>query len=150
MPGSVLSRRGVLSAAGLIGAVAGTGLVGGCRFDPPTPAPVRAPASADPDAAVLAAARAELTMLIDRLVASTGTAALIACHRTQLTALGGQVPTASPRARALDSAAVVVHEQRAITHFTQWAVTCSDGDLARLLASVAAGIGMQPALQVTS
>jgi hypothetical protein len=145
--GSALSRREVLSAAGLMAAVAGAELMEGCRFDPPAPAPVQAPATANPDASVLAAARAELTALINRLSTSNGTAGLLACHRAQLIALGGQVPTAIPHARALTSAAVVVRERRAVGRFAHWAVTCSDGDLATLLASVAAGIGMQPALQ---
>jgi hypothetical protein len=130
-----------------MGAVAGAGLLGGCRFDPPSPAPVQAPATPDPDTSVLAAAHAELTALIKRLSGSSGTATLVACHRAQLTALGGQLPTAVPRTPALTSAAIVVRERRAVARFTHWAVTCRDGDLARLLASVAAGIRMQPVLQ---
>jgi hypothetical protein len=137
----------VLSAAGLTVTAAGAGFLGGCRFDPPSPTPVRASATPDPDASVLAAAHAELTALINRLSASAGTATLVACHRAQLTALGGQVPPVIPRARPLTSAAVVVRERLAVTRFSHWAVTCSDGDLARLLASVAAGIRMQPVVQ---
>jgi hypothetical protein len=145
--GSALSRRRVLSAAGLSFTVAGAGLLGGCRFDPPSPTPVQAPATPDPDASILAAAHAELTTLINRLSASTGAATLVACHRAQLIALGGQVPPVTARARSLTPTAVVVRERRAVTRFTHWAVTCNDGDLAMLLASVAAGIRMQPALQ---
>jgi hypothetical protein len=137
----------VVSTAGLMAAVAAASLVGGCRFDPPTPAPAQAPASPDPDAAVLQAAQAELTALIHRLSASTGTAGLVACHRAQLLALGGPVPPVTRRARALTSTAVVARERLAVARFTHWAVTCRDGDLARLLASVAAGIRMQPVLQ---
>lgn len=137
----------MLSAAGLSFTVAGAGLLGGCRFDPPSPAPVQAPATPDPDASILAAAHAELTTLINRLSASTGAATLVACHRAQLIALGGQVPPVTARARSLTPTAVVVRERRAVTRFTHWAVTCNDGDLAMLLASVAAGIRMQPALQ---
>jgi hypothetical protein len=138
----------VLSAAGLTATAAGGGLLGGCRFDPPSPTPVQASATPDPDASVLAAAQAELTALINRLSASAGTAGLVACHRAQLTALGGQVPPVIPGAHALTSAAVVVRERLAATRFTHWAVTCNNGDLARLLASVAAGIRMQPVVQV--
>jgi hypothetical protein len=142
-----MSRRGVLSGIGLIATVAGAGLAGGCRFDPPSAAPGKARATPHPDASVLTAAQAELTVLINRLSASTGAADLIACHRAQLTALGGRVPATTRRARALTSAAIVVRERRAITRFTHWADTCSDGDLARVLASIAAGIRMQPTLQ---
>jgi hypothetical protein len=145
--GSALSRRGVLCAARLVAAVAGAGLLAGCRFDPPTPTPVRAPAAPDPDASLVAAARAELTALIERLSGATGTAGLVACHRTQLIALGGRPPTATPRARPLAPDTVVVRERRAVGRFTHWAVVCSDGDLAALFASVAAGIRMQPVLQ---
>jgi hypothetical protein len=145
--GSPLSRRRVVTAAGLMAAVAGASVVGGCRFDPPTPAPAQTPATPDPDAAVLAAARAELTALINRLSASAGTTRLVACHRAQLIALGGRVPPVSGRARGLTSTAIGVRERLAVTRFTHWAVTCRDGDLARLLASVAAGIRMQPVLQ---
>jgi hypothetical protein len=147
VPGSPLSRRGLLSAAGLAATAAGAGLVGGCRFDPSTPAAPRASATPDPDAAVLAAAHAELGSLIARLSASSGTADLVACHRTQLPALGGRPPAITRRSRPLEPAQVVVHERRAVTRFTHWAATCSDGDLARVLASVAAGITMQPVLQ---
>lgn len=150
MPGSPLSRRGLLSAAGLAATAAGAGLVGGCRFDPSTPAAPRASASPDPDAAVLAAAHAELGSLIARLSASSGTADLVACHRTQLAALGGRQPSITDRGRPLTPAETVVRERRALSRFTHWAVTCSDGDLARVLASVAAGIRMQPVLQAAS
>jgi hypothetical protein len=145
--GSPLSRRRLLSAAGLTGTLAAAGLVGGCRFDPPTPAAPQASASPDPDASVLAAAHAELTSLITRLTASAGTADLVACHRTQLTALGGQLPSITVRRRPLTPTETVVRERRAVTRFTHWAGTCSSGDLARVLASVAAGISMQPVLQ---
>jgi hypothetical protein len=145
--GSPLSRRVVVSAAGLMGGVAGAGLLGGCSFDPSSPTPAQAPAPPDPDAPVLAAAQAELTALITRLSASGGTASLVACHRAQLTALGGQLPTAVPREPALTSARIVIRERRAVARFTQWAITCRDGELARALASVAAGIRTQPVLR---
>jgi hypothetical protein len=44
----------------------------------------------------------------------------------------------------------VVRERRAADRFTRWASTCQNGDLARVLASVAAGIQMQPLLQKTT
>jgi hypothetical protein len=137
----------VLSGAGLLATFAGVGLTAGCQFDPQRPGTVQASATPYPDASVLAAAQAELTTLINRLSASTGSAGLVACHRAQLAALGGPVPAATRRARALTSAAIVVRERRAVVRFTRWADTCVDGDLARVLASIAAGIRMQPTLQ---
>ena len=38
-------------------------------------------------------------------------------------------------------------EKRAADRFETWAVACRNGDLARVLASVAAGIRMQPELR---
>jgi hypothetical protein len=148
--GSPLSRRGLLSAAGLTATVAGASLVGGCRFDPSTPTAPRASTTPDPDASTLAAAHAELTSLITRLSASPDAAALVACHRTQLAALGGRPPSITGRGRPLTPAETVVRERRALSRFKHWAVTCSDGDLARVLASVAAGIRMQPVLRAAS
>jgi hypothetical protein len=145
--GSLLSRRGLLSAAGLTTTVAAAGLAGGCRFDPSTPTAPQASASPDPDASVLAAAHAELSSLITRLTATTGTAALVACHRTQLTALGGQLPSITVRGRPLTPTETVLRERRAVIRFTHWAGTCHSGDLARVLAAVAAGITMQPVIQ---
>lgn len=150
MSGPPLSRRGLLSAAGLTATLTTASLVGGCRFDPSTPTPPTASTTPDPDAPTLAAAHAELTTLITRLSASPGTAALVACHRTQLTALGGRTPSITDRGRPLTPAETVVHERRALGRFTHWAATCSDGDLARVLASVAAGIRMQPVLQAAT
>jgi hypothetical protein len=138
--GSPLSRRGLLW-------VAGASLVGGCRFDPSAPTAPQASATPDPDASLLAAAHAELVLLITRLTASTGTAGLVACHRTQLAALAGEPPPVTTRGRPLTPTGIVIRERRAVARFTHWAVTCRDGDLARVLASVAAGIRMQPELQ---
>jgi hypothetical protein len=44
----------------------------------------------------------------------------------------------------------VSRERRAAERFTRWAITCQNGDLARVLASVAAGIRMQPVLREAS
>jgi hypothetical protein len=144
-----MSRRGLLSAAGLTAALAGAGLAGGCDLDPSSSSAPRASASPDPDAPVLTAARTELSGLIARLSASSGTAALVACHRAQLAALGGRPRPVTHRSRPLTPAATVVRERRAVARFTHWASTCADGDLARVLASVAAGIRMQPVLRET-
>ena len=96
---------------------------------------------------MLTAARAELSGLIARLSASSGTAALVACHRAQLAAIGGRPRATTRRSRPLTPAGTVARERRAVALFTHWASTCTDGDLARVLASVAAGIRMQPMLQ---
>jgi hypothetical protein len=125
-------------------------LVAGCDLDPSSPSTPRASSSSDPDTSVVTAARAELSGLIARLSASTGTAALVACHRAQLAALGGRPPATTGRSRPLTPAAAVARERRAVARFTHWAATCTDGDLARVLASVAAGIRMQPVLQETT
>ena len=150
MSGIPLSRRGLLSAAGLAAAVAGAGLVGGCRFDPAPTAASRGSATPDPDASVLADARAELTSLIAGLSGSSDAASLIACHRTQLLALGGELPSTTRRSRPLSAVETVRREDRAVARFMHWATTCHDGDLARVLASVAAGIRMQPVLQAAT
>ncbi len=97
---------------------------------------------------MVTAARAELSGLIARLSATTGTAALVACHRAQLAAIGGGPPATTRRSRPLSPAATVARERRAVARFTHWASTCTDGDLARVLASVAAGIRMQSVLSV--
>lgn len=99
---------------------------------------------------MVTAARAELSGLIALLSASTGTAALVACHRAQLAALGGGAPSTTGRSRPLTPAAAIARERRAVARFTHWASTCADGDLARVLASVAAGIRMQPVLRESS
>jgi hypothetical protein len=148
--GSPLSRRGLLSAAGLTAFAAGASLLAGCRFDPAPSAAPRASATPDPDASLLADAHAELSSLIARLSASSGTAALVACHRAQLLALGGQPSSTNRRSRPLTPTERVLRERRAVERFTHWAAVCHDGDLARVLASVAAGIGMQPVLQAAT
>jgi hypothetical protein len=93
------------------------------------------------------AARAELSGLIAGLSATSGAAGLVACHRAQLAALGGHPRPVNPRSRPLTPARVIARERRAVARFTHWATTCSDGDLARVLASIAAGISMQHVLR---
>jgi hypothetical protein len=139
-----------MSAAGLTMTVASVGLVAGCDLDPSSSSTPRTVTTPGPDASVVTAARAELSGLIARLSASTGTTALVACHRAQLAALGGRPPPTTRRSRPLSRAATVTRERRAVARFRHWAATCTDGDLARVLASVAAGIAMQPVMQGTS
>ena len=151
MSGSTLSRRGVLRVAGLGGVIGalGAGSLTGCDLDPDsssTPATVPPP---DPDQHVLDAARAELGELISQLSPSAGTAALVLAHREQLEALQGDVPT-KLRHRRLTHDEVVARERRAADRFAHWALTAQNGDLARVLASVSAGIRMQPVLGETS
>jgi hypothetical protein len=140
-----VSRRGALRAAGLGCAVAalGAGAVSGCDLDPGSSSKPPAVPPPDPDQDILDAARAELGGLLEWLPATPGTAALVACHRQQLEALQGEAPT-RVRHRRLTRAQVVARERRAATRFSRWAVTAQNGDLARVLASVSAGISMQP------
>ena len=142
MPGSPLSRRTTLVVGGLAAAA-----LAGCDLRPDRSSSPAATPSADPDQGVVDAARTELSGLILRLSATGGTAALVAVHRVQLTALGGDQPSTTRRSRALTPAQVVAREQRAAHRFTHWAQTCHNGDLARVLASVATGIRMQPVLR---
>jgi hypothetical protein len=95
------------------------------------------------------AARAELQGLLVSLSATSGVARLVACHRDQLAALEGDPPTRSGDGHSLTGAKVVARERRAADRFTLWATVCQNGDLARVLASVAAGIRMQPELRET-
>ena len=142
MSGSPLSRRGLLLTASVVGAAGLTA----CDFDPPSPAPA-APPTPDADQTIVVSARAELTDLIERLGASSGTAALVAVHRVQLAALQGDPPPITRRSRPLTPAQTVARERRAAARFSRWARTSQSGDLARVLASIAAGIRMQPVLR---
>jgi hypothetical protein len=125
----------------------GAGTLTGCDLDPDSSPTSPAVAPPDPDQHILDAARAELRGLLARLPATTGTVALIGCHRRQLAALQGEPPATTRSARPLTRPQVVARERRAAERFTRWALTAQNGDLARVLASVAAGIRMQPVLQ---
>ena len=150
MSGSPLSRRALLRLGGAAG-VLGAGILGGCDLDPgssSTPAAVPPP---DPDQHVVeAAARAELSGLVLRLSATAGAGSLVVAHRVQLAALDCDPPSTTQRGRPLTAAQTVAREHRAAQRFTRWAVTCQNGDLARVLASIAAGIRMQPVLRDAS
>ncbi len=145
MSGSPLSRRGLLLSAG---AVAAAGLTG-CDLDPTSSAPATTP-SRDPDEAIVTAARAELSDLITRLGGGSGNAALVAVHRVQLAALQGEPPATASPGRPLSRPRIVARERRAAVRFGTWARTATSGDLARVLASIAAGIRMQPVLREAS
>jgi hypothetical protein len=153
VPGSRVSRRSLLragrAAALLAAGAVGAGIVDGCDLDPRSSSRPAARPPADPDQQVVEAARAELAGLIVRLAATPGTAALVACHRQQLEALQGSMPRLRRR-RPLSRSQVVDRERRASQRFRRWALACQDGDLARLLASVAAGISMQPVFRTPS
>jgi len=146
--GTPLSRRGVLRAAGLAGVpgLLGTSVLSGCDLDPESSSTPSAAPAPDPDQHIVDAARAELRGLLMRLSVTSGTTSLVACHRRQLAALDGD-PPAPGQGRPLTKANLVAREHRAAERFTRWAATCQNGDLARLLASVAAGIRMQPVLR---
>jgi hypothetical protein len=141
-----VSRRALLRVGGATGVV-GAAVLGGCDLghdSSSTPAAVPTP---DPDQHILDAARAELQGLLARLTATSGAASLVACHRAQLTALQGDPPPPTRRSRAFTPTETVARERRAAERFTRWAISCQNGDLARVLASVAAGIRMQPVLR---
>lgn len=149
MSGSHLSRRAVLRSGGALG-VLGAVVLSGCDLDPTsssTPAQVAPP---DPDQEIVDAARAELSTLIVRLSTTRGAAALVGVHRVQLAALDGEPPPARHRARPLAHNQVVERERRAADRFARWSLTCQNGDLARVLASVATGIRMQPVVRTAA
>jgi hypothetical protein len=136
-----VTRRALLGRGGAA-ALLGAGLLAGCDLGPGSSStPAAAPP--DPDQHIVDAARAELRGLLAQLSATPGAAPLVACHRTQLRALAGEPPT-TRRSRGLSPGQTVARERRAADRFTHWALTCQNGDLARVLASVAAGIRMQP------
>jgi hypothetical protein len=143
--GSLLSRRALLRLGGAVG-VLGAGLLGGCDLDPGSSSTPTAVPPSDPDQHIVQAARAELSGLVLRLSATAGAGSLVACHRVQLAALDGDPASTTRRGRPLTPAQTVAREHRAAERFTHWAVTCQNGDLARVLASIAAGIRMQPVL----
>jgi hypothetical protein len=124
------------------GAATAAGLTG-CDLDPSSSAPAARPSS-DPDQALVTAARAELSDLIRRLGGEAATASLVAVHRVQLAALEGEPPALTPRRRPLTHDQIVVRERRAADRFARWAAASGSGDLARVLASISAGIRMQP------
>jgi hypothetical protein len=140
--GSSLSRRRLLLSAGAVTAVGLTS----CDLDPSSSAPAVEP-SPDADQVIVLAARAELSGLIVRLGNSPRTAALVSVHRTQLAALQGDPPPSAATVRPPTPAQIVAREQRAADRFSRWAATSGSGDLARVLASIAAGIRMQPVLR---
>jgi hypothetical protein len=144
-----LSRRGLLRSAGVFGVAGAAVVLAACDFDPPSAAPPTPPPP-DPDQHVVDAARAELADLISRLSATSGASALVACHRTQLAALGGDPPPATSRSKPFTDTQTVTRERRACLRFARWARTCQSGDLARVLAAVSAGIQMQPVLRESS
>jgi hypothetical protein len=125
------------------------GVLTGCDLDPDSASKPHAVPPPDPDQETLDAARAELVDLLQRLPATGATASLVACHREQLEALEGDPPT-TLRHRRLTRSQVALREGRAADRFDQWAMDVQNGDLARVLASVCAGIRMQPVLRETS
>jgi hypothetical protein len=144
MSGPPLSRRSVVRSGGLL---LGGMTWAGCDLDldpgsASTPAAVPTP---DPDQRLVLAARAELVGVIARIAASTGLGPLSELeqvHRTQLAALGGEEPAATSPARPLGPRQLLGRERVLSARFTAWAEHADSGDLARVLAAVAAGIRM--------
>jgi hypothetical protein len=146
VPGPPLSRRRLLRTVGAATAL-GTGLLTGCDLDfssSPSTQPTSRPS---PDERIVLAARAELSDLIRRVSTLPGHRPLLVAHREQLAALDGHPPSPARRTRAITVAQLKVRERRAAASFAHWATTCPSGDLARVLASISAGIRMQPILQ---
>jgi acyl CoA:acetate/3-ketoacid CoA transferase alpha subunit len=154
-----VSRRALLTSAGAVtlgGSL--TQAVTGCRFDPASsdstappsadPSSATATAATDADAAIVASARAELAGLVAHLLAgvtSVENQTLVTFHTVQLKALGAEAPTSTRR--RLTPAALVTQERRTQGRFVHWAEDCQSGELARVLAAVAAGIGMLPVVR---
>jgi hypothetical protein len=144
-----VSRRALLRVGGAT-SVVGAAVLSGCDLghdSSPKPAAVQPP---DPDQHIVDAARAELRGLVARLSATSGAASLVACHRLQLAALQGDPPPTTRRSRAFTPNQLLARERRAAGRFTHWAFTCQNGGLARVLASVAAGIRMQLVVRGTA
>lgn len=142
MAGPTLSRRAVL---GSVGAATAGLAVTGCRFDPaPSAAPTAHP-TPDPDARLVTQARSELSALIDHLGGAAAAVTLVAAHRVQLTALGGRHRARRRGPAAVGRPQIVARERTAADRFAGWAAAASSGELARLLASIAAGIDMATA-----
>lgn len=149
----VVSRRALLTSARVVTL---GGSLASCRLDPASsdarasslPSGPTSTVSAgveDPDLVLVDAARAELGGLLSHLAGGPSNAAnrdLIAFHTVQLGALGGTAPTTTRR--RLTQAALVRRERHARDRFLRWAEAARSGELARVLAAVAAGISMQP------
>jgi hypothetical protein len=123
------------------------GVLSGCDLDPGSSSTARSTPARDPDEQIVEAARDELRALLERLSPTGRTASLVEAHHQQLAALDGQPRAGSGHRMSWTTARAVARERRAAERFTHWAVTCRNGDLARVLASIAAGIRMQPLLR---
>jgi len=117
-----------------------------CDLDPDASSKLHAVPSPDADQEIVDAARAELAGLLRRLPAIGRTASLAAVHREQLEALQGD-PPATGRRRRPSRSWIARRERRAAHRFERWTLDARNGDLARVLASVCAGIRMQPELR---
>jgi hypothetical protein len=151
-----VSRRALLTSVGAV--TLGGSLsqaMNGCRFDPASsdstappsagPSSATATAATDADAAIVTSARAELSGLVAHLLAGVNSVenqTLVTFHTAQLKALGADAPTTTRR--RLTPAALVAQERRTQRRLVHWAEVCHSGELARVLAAVAAGIGMLP------
>ena len=133
------------------GALLGLGVVAGCDFDPPgdgVPAGASRPVE-DPDSALVAQVVRELTRVAD-LVAATGArsrglraplAELRALHVAHGAALGATIETTTRAAgRPGTLVAVRTQERRLQSRLADSSVAAESGALARLLASMSAGV----------
>jgi hypothetical protein len=142
------------------GALLGLGAATGCDLDPPgkEPGGARRPVGEDPDTTLVEEVLAELTRLTD-LVSAVGTtyarlgprmAELRALHVAHREALGdepGRDAAFDGVLSGADQALTLVRarERRAQNLLADWSVRAESGALARLLASMSAGVAQRVA-----
>lgn len=149
VPGPGATRRSAIG-----GVLAGAAVLTGCDVDPRSADPVSpSPATvADPDSALVDAVVAELDELVALVTAATDgrpvlapqLAAFAALHQAHRSVLpdrdaGPQRPRVAGSAREVADR-VRVRELQARARLADWAVAAESGALARLLASMSAGI----------
>ena len=141
----------------IVGALAGTVVLAGCDAGRPDPGPAgrSAPAAgADPDEALVAEVSAELDELVAlvavaaarRPLLAPDLAAFSALHQAHRATLPEQ-DAEPPRPRVTGSPAEVAtqllrREEQAGRRLADWALDAESGALARLLASMSAGVAV--------
>lgn len=152
VPSSRVTRRTTI-----VGALAGTAALAGCEADrrDDGPAGRSAPAAGtDPDAALVATVTAELDELVALVAAAAARrpvlardlAAFSALHQAHRATLP-EGDTAPPRPRVTGTPRDVAtqllrREEQARRRLADWALDAESGALARLLASMSAGVAV--------
>lgn len=146
-PATIAAFRSTRRTA-VVGAVAGVAALAGC--DPEPAARPGATPEADPDTALVDAVRAELGEVAGLVAAAAGrpqlrerVTALLALHAAHLEAIEGDPPTpstppAGPPAQVW--ATLSARERQLQRRLADWSVRAESGALARLLASMSAGV----------